>query len=61
MKQLELNLQVKGEMTDFKKSVPSLEQMIQERKTKPKGLEYCSERMINDLIRLYATGWRNLK
>jgi len=61
MKQLELNLQVKGEMTDFKKSVPSLEQMIQERKTKPKGLEYCSERMINDLIRLYATGWRNWK
>ena len=54
MKQLELNLQVKGEMTDFKKSVPSLEQMIQERKTKPKGLEYCSEKMINDLIRLYA-------
>ena len=61
MKQLELKLQIKGEMTDFKKSVPSLEQMIQERKTKPKGLEYCSERMINDLIRLYATGWRNLK
>ena len=54
MKQLELNLQVKGEMTDFKKSVPSLKEMIQERKTKPKGLEYCSERMINDLIRLYA-------
>ena len=61
MKQLELKLQIKGEMTDFKKSVPSLEQMIQERKTKPKGLEYCSERMINDLIRLYATGWRNWK
>ncbi len=61
MKQLELNLQVKGEMTDFKKSVPSLEEMIQERKNKPKGLEYCSEKMINDLIRLYATGWRNWK
>ena len=61
MKQLELNLQVKGEMTDFKKSVPSLEQMIQARKDKPKGLEYCSEKMINDLIRLYATGWRNFK
>lgn len=54
MKQLELNLQVKGEMTDFKKSIPSLEEMIEERKTKPKGLEYCSEKMINDLIRLYA-------
>ena len=54
MKQLELNLKVKGEMTDLKKSVPSLEEMIEERKTKPKGLEHCSERMINDLIRLYA-------
>ena len=61
MKQLELNLQVKGEMTDLKKSVPSLKEMIEERKNKPKGLEYCSERMINNLIRLYATGWRNLK
>ena len=54
MKQLELNLEIKGEMTDFKKSIPSLEEMIEERKTKPKGLEYCSEKMINDLIRLYA-------
>ena len=59
MKQLELNLQVKGEMTDLKKSVPSLKEMIEERKNKPKGLEYCSEKMINDLIRLYATGWGN--
>ena len=59
MKQLELNLQVKGEMTDLRKSVPSLKEMIEERKAKPKGLEYCSERMINDLIRLYATGWGN--
>ena len=54
MKQLELNLQVKGEMTDLRKSVPSLKEMIEERKNKPKGLEYCSEKMINDLIRLYA-------
>ena len=54
MKQLELNLEIKGEMTDFKKSIPSLEEMIEERKNKPKGLEYCSEKMINDLIRLYA-------
>ena len=59
MKQLELNLQVKGEMTDLRKSVPSLKEMIEERKNKPKGLEYCSEKMINDLIRLYATGWGN--
>ena len=61
MKQLELKLQVKGEMTDFKKDVPTLEEMIQARKEKPKGLEFCSDKMINDLIRLYSTGWRNLK
>jgi len=59
MKQLELNLEIKGEMTDLRKSVPSLKEMIEERKNKPKGLEYCSEKMINDLIRLYATGWGN--
>ena len=59
MKQLELNLQVKGEMTDLRKSVHTLKEMIEERNKKPKGLEYCSEKMINDLIRLYATGWGN--
>ena len=59
MKQLELNLEIKGEMTDLRKSVPSLKEMIEERNKKPKGLEYCSEKMINDLIRLYATGWGN--
>ncbi len=38
----------------FKKGVPSLKQLIEDRKMKPKGLEYCSDKMINDLIRLYA-------
>jgi hypothetical protein len=61
MKQLELNLQVKGEMTDLKKSVPSLEEMLQERKNKPKGLENLSWDMINDLTKLPYTGWRNFK
>ena len=36
-------------------------ELIEAKRMKPKGLEYCSERMINDLIRLYSTGWRNLK
>ena len=54
MKQLELKLQVKGEMTDLKKSVPTLKEMIEERKNKPKGLEICSTIMINDLLRLHA-------
>ena len=59
MKQLELKLQVKGEMTDFKKSVPTLEEMIKARKEKPKGLENLSTKMINDLLRLHATGWKS--
>ena len=59
MKQLELNLQVKGEMTDLRKSVPTLKEMIEERKNKPKGLENLSTKMINDLLRLYATGWKS--
>tara|TARA_A200000159_G_scaffold135486_1_gene134602 strand:+ start:251 stop:430 length:180 start_codon:yes stop_codon:yes gene_type:complete len=59
MKQLELKLQVKGEMTDFKKTVPTLEEMIEERKNKPKGLEDLSTKMINDLLRLHATGWKS--
>ena len=59
MKQLELKLQVKGEMTDLKKSVPTLKEMIEERKNKPKGLENLSTKMINDLLRLHATGWKS--
>ena len=49
MKQLELKLQIKGEMTDLKKSVPSLRELIEDRKTKPKGLENLSEKMIQEL------------
>jgi len=54
MRQGELKLQVKGEMTDFKKSVPTLEEMIKARKEKPKHMKDFSEKMINDLLRLYA-------
>jgi len=54
MKQLELKLQVKGEMTDFKKDIPTLEEMIKARKEKPKHMEHFSEKMINDLLRLYS-------
>ena len=49
MKQLELKLQVKGEMTDLKKSVLTLKEMIENRKTKPKGLENLSNKMIEEL------------
>ena len=53
-KQLELNLQVKGEMTDFIKDVPTLEEMIQARKEKLKHMEHFSDKMINDLLRLFS-------
>lgn len=53
MKQLELKLKVKGEMTDLKKSVPTLKEMIEERKNKPKGLEDLSWDMINQLRYLH--------
>lgn len=49
MKQLELKLQVKGEMTDFKKSVPTLEEMIKARKEKPKHMKNFSDKMIEEL------------
>ena len=54
MKQLELKLQVKGEMTDFIKDVPTLEEMIQAKKDKPKHMEHFSDKMINDLLRLFS-------
>ena len=53
MRQLEFKLQVKGEMTDLKKSVPTLKEMIEERKNKPKGLEDLSWDMINQLRYLH--------
>jgi len=63
MKQLELNLKIKGssQAERIKKGIPTTKELIEAKRMKPKGLEYCSEQMINDLIRLYSTGWRNLK
>jgi hypothetical protein len=56
MKQLELPLKIKG--TFEYSDVPSLKELIEERKTKPKGMKDLSTEMINDLLRLHATGWR---
>lgn len=53
MKQLELKLEIKGEMTDLKKSVPTLKEMIEDRKNKPKGLENLSDKMIEQLKYLH--------
>jgi hypothetical protein len=56
MKQLELPLKIRG--TFEYSDVPSLKELIEERKTKPKGMKNLSTKMINDLLRLHATGWR---
>ena len=56
MRQLELPLKIKG--TFEYSDVPSLKELIEERKTKPKGMKDLSTEMINDLLRLHATGWR---
>ncbi|HAI17348.1 MAG TPA: hypothetical protein DCM10_04600 [Xanthomarina gelatinilytica] len=51
MKQLELKLQIKGtsQAEKIKKGVPSLKQLIDDRKMKPKGLENISDKMIAEL------------
>ena len=51
MKQLEIPLKIKG--TFEYSDVPSLKQLIQERKEKPKGLENLSWDMINQLRYLH--------
>lgn len=56
MKQLEIPLKIKG--TFEYSDVPSLRKLIEERKTKPEGMKDLSTEMINDLLRLHATGWR---
>ncbi len=56
MKQLELPLKIKG--TFEYSDVPSLRELIEERKKKPRGMKDLSTEMINDLLRLHATGWK---
>jgi hypothetical protein len=51
MKQLELPLKIKG-ASSFD-DVPTLKQLIQDKKEKPKGLEYLSWDMIKQLQYLY--------
>jgi hypothetical protein len=56
MKQLELKLQVKGtsQAEKIKKGIPTIKELIEAKRMKPKHLEHCSEKMINDLMKLYA-------
>ena len=55
-KQLELPLKIKGtsQAEKIKKGIPSMKQLIEDKQRKPKNLEYCSDKTINDLLRLYS-------
>ena len=59
---IELNLIIKGtsQAEKIAESVPTLEEMIEAKKNKPKHLKHCSDKMINDLLKLYSTGWGKL-
>ena len=56
MKQLELNLQIKGtsQAEKIKRGIPTTKELIEAKRMKPKHLKHCSEKMINDLMKLYA-------
>ena len=55
-KQLQLPLQIKGssQAEKIKKGIPSMKELIEEKQRKPKHLQYCSDKTINDLLRLYS-------
>jgi len=55
-KQLQLPLQIKGssQAEKIKKGIPSMKQLIEDKQRKPKHLQYCSDKTINDLLRLYS-------
>ena len=59
MKQLELQLQIKGtsQAEKIKNGIPTTRELIEAKRMKPKHLEHCSDKMINDLLKLYSTGW----
>jgi spore cortex formation protein SpoVR/YcgB (stage V sporulation) len=55
-KQLELPLKIKGtsQAEKIRDSIPTIKQMIEDKKRKPKNLEYCSDDTINSLLKLYT-------
>ena len=61
MKQGELKLIIKGtsQAEKIKKGIPTTKELIEAKRMKPKGLENLSTKMINDLLRLHATGWKS--
>ena len=61
MKQGELKLTIKGtsQAEKIKKGIPTTKELIEAKRMKPKVLENLSTKMINDLLRLHATGWKS--
>lgn len=55
-KQLELPLIIKGtsQAEKMKEEIPTMKELLAEKMRKPKHLEYCSDKTINDLLRLYS-------
>ena len=55
-KQLELPLKIKGtsQAEKIKKGIPSMRELIEEKQRKPKNLEYCSDKTIESLLRIYT-------
>ena len=55
-KQLELSLKIKGtsQAEKIKKEIPSMKQLIEDKQRKPKNLEYCSDKTIESLLKIYT-------
>ena len=56
MRQGELKLIIKGtsQAEKIKKGIPTTKELIESKRMKPKHMEHFSEKMINDLLRLYS-------
>ena len=55
-KQLELPLTIKGtsQAEKIKDSIPTIKEMIEDKQRKPKNLEYCSDKTIDSLLKIYT-------
>ena len=55
-KQLELPLIIKGttRAEKMKEEIPTMQELLEEKMRKPKNLEYCSDKTIADLLKIYT-------
>lgn len=55
-KQLELPLIIKGtsQAEKMKEEIPTMQELLEEKFRKPKNLEYCSDKTIADLLKIYT-------